>query len=54
MPSAIDREIAGTFVDIGLEPLFMAIRDQLPGTSTLSPPYRQAVRIDMKKAARKG
>ena len=47
-------EIAGTFVDIGLEPLFMAIRDQLPGTSTLSPLYREPVCIDLQKAARRG
>ncbi len=36
-------EIAGTFIDIGLEPLFMAIRDSLPGTSYLSPLYREPV-----------
>jgi L-ascorbate metabolism protein UlaG (beta-lactamase superfamily) len=42
-------EIAGTFVDIGLEPLFMAIRDQMPGTSTLSPLYREPVCVDVRK-----
>lgn len=36
-------EIAGTFIDIGLEPLFMALREQLPGTSYLSPLYREPV-----------
>src|SRR5262247_3373629 len=42
-------EIAGTFVDIGLEPLFMAIEEQLPGTSFLSPLYREPVCIDIRK-----
>jgi L-ascorbate metabolism protein UlaG (beta-lactamase superfamily) len=42
-------EIAGTFVDIGLEPLFMAIREQLPGTSFLSPLYREPVCVDVRK-----
>ena len=42
-------EIAGTFVDIGPEPLFMAIRDQMPGTSTLSPLYREPVCVDTRK-----
>lgn len=43
-------EIAGTFVDIGLEPLFMAIRDQMPGTSYLSPLYREPVCVDVRKS----
>jgi L-ascorbate metabolism protein UlaG (beta-lactamase superfamily) len=42
-------EIAGTFVDIGLEPLFMAIEEQLPGTSFASPLYREPVCIDIRK-----
>jgi|SRR5215831_2327609 len=42
-------EIAGTFIDIGLEPLFMAIEEQLPGTSFLSPLYREPVCIDVRK-----
>ena len=42
-------EIAGTFVDIGLEPLFMAIREQLPGASFLSPLYREPVCLDIRK-----
>ena len=46
-------EIAGTFVDIGLEPLFMAIRDQMPGTSALSPLYREPVCVDMRKITRR-
>ena len=45
-------EIAGTFMDIGLEPLFMAIRDQMPGTSFVSPLYREPVCVDMAKASR--
>jgi L-ascorbate metabolism protein UlaG (beta-lactamase superfamily) len=46
-------EIAGTFVDIGLEPLFMAIRDRMPGTSVMSPLYREPVCLDVRKTARK-
>jgi L-ascorbate metabolism protein UlaG (beta-lactamase superfamily) len=42
-------EIAGTFVDIGLEPLFMAIQEQLPGTSFVSPLYREPVCLDIRK-----
>jgi len=42
-------EIAGTFVDIGLEPLFMAIEAQLPGTSFLSPLYREPVCVDVRR-----
>jgi L-ascorbate metabolism protein UlaG (beta-lactamase superfamily) len=42
-------EIAGTFVDIGVEPLFMAIEEQLPGTSFHSPLYREPVCIDVRK-----
>jgi len=42
-------EIAGTFVDIGLEPLFMAIQEQLPGTSFLSPLYREPLCLDIRK-----
>ena len=42
-------EIAGTFIDIGLEPLFMAIREELPETSFLSPLYREPVCLDIRK-----
>ena len=42
-------EVAGTFVDIGLEPLFMAIRDEMPGTRFLSPLYREPVCMDTRK-----
>ncbi|MBK4737786.1 MBL fold metallo-hydrolase [Noviherbaspirillum pedocola] len=40
-------EIAGTFLDIGTEPMFMAIRDQMPGTKSLSPLYREPVCINV-------
>jgi L-ascorbate metabolism protein UlaG (beta-lactamase superfamily) len=46
-------EIAGTFVDIGLEPLFMAIRDRMPGTSVMSPLYREPVCLNVQKTAPK-
>lgn len=36
-------EIAGLFLDMGTEALFTAVRDQLPGTRTVSPLYRQPV-----------
>ena len=35
--------LAGLFLDIGVEPLLMAIRDQLPGTTTMAPLYRTPV-----------
>ena len=38
-------EIAGTFLDIGTEPMFMAIRDSMPGTKAVSPLYREPVCI---------
>jgi len=44
-------ESAGTFVDIGLEPLFMAIRDRMPGTNVISPLYREPVCLDVQKTA---
>lgn len=47
-------EIAGTFVDIGLEPLFMAIRDRIPGTSVMSPLYREPVCLNIQKTAPRG
>jgi Beta-lactamase superfamily domain len=39
--------IAGTFTDIATEPLFMAIRDALPETRSISPLYRTPVVVDM-------
>jgi hypothetical protein len=38
--------IWGAWLDNGLEPLFMKIRDELPGTSYLSPLYRSPVCIN--------
>lgn len=35
--------LAGYFPDLGVEPLFMAIRDELPGTSTVAPLYRTPI-----------
>lgn len=40
--------IAGSFIDFATEPLFMAIRDVLPDTRTISPLYRTAVTVDMR------
>lgn len=42
-------EIPGWFVDIGIEPLRMAIRDQRPGTRMYSPLYREPICIDTTK-----
>lgn len=35
--------LAGYFPDLGVEPLLMAIRDQVPGTSTIAPLYRTPI-----------
>ena len=35
--------LAGYFPDLGIEPLFMAIRDELPGTRTIAPLYRAPI-----------
>jgi L-ascorbate metabolism protein UlaG (beta-lactamase superfamily) len=43
-------EIAGTFIDIGLEPLFMALRGQMPATAHLAPLYREPVCLDLRRA----
>ena len=43
--------IAGTFTDIATEPLFMAIRDVLPETRSISPLYRTPVVVDMSSGA---
>ena len=42
-------ELAGFFLDIGIEPLFLAIRDQLPGTRTVSSLYREPVCINVRR-----
>lgn len=36
-------ELAGLFPDLGIEPLLMAIRDELPGTRAIAPLYRTPV-----------
>ena len=43
--------IAGTFTDVATEPLFMAIRDALPETRSVSPLYRTPVVVDMRTGA---
>jgi L-ascorbate metabolism protein UlaG (beta-lactamase superfamily) len=35
--------LAGLFLDIGVEPLLMAIRDEVPGTATMTPLYRTPI-----------
>jgi len=40
MPAHHDQ-IFGTFVDLGVEPLFEAIEDALPGTQTIAPLHRR-------------
>ncbi len=42
-------EIPGLFPDIGTEPLFTAIRDQMPGTRSYSPLYREPVCLDLRR-----
>jgi L-ascorbate metabolism protein UlaG (beta-lactamase superfamily) len=32
-------ELAGLFMDLGLEPMFMAMRDEMPGTRVMAPLY---------------
>jgi hypothetical protein len=45
--SAHHDEIAGTFLDIGTEPMFMATRDTMPNTKAVSPLYREPVCINI-------
>jgi hypothetical protein len=42
--------IAGLFPDLGVEPLFQAIRDSLPGIRTIAPLYRTPVCLDARPA----
>jgi L-ascorbate metabolism protein UlaG (beta-lactamase superfamily) len=44
-------EIAGFGLDLGLEPLFMAIREQLPGTKTIAPLYLSPVCVNADRRA---
>jgi len=48
MPAHHD-EIFGTFVDLGVEPLFEAIEEALPGTRTLAPLHRRPYCFDIGK-----
>ena len=42
----------GTWLDLGLEPLFERLRDKLPGTSYLAPLYRSPICIASSGAER--
>ncbi|HKD30249.1 MAG TPA: MBL fold metallo-hydrolase [Xanthobacteraceae bacterium] len=48
MPAHHDQ-IFGTFVDLGVEPLFEAIEDALPGTQTIAPLHRRPNCFDISK-----
>jgi L-ascorbate metabolism protein UlaG (beta-lactamase superfamily) len=48
MPAHHDQ-IFGTFVDLGVEPLFEAIEDALPGTQTIAPLHQRPHCFDIKK-----
>ena len=49
MPAHHDQ-IFGTFVDLGVEPLFEAIQDTLPGTQTIAPLHRRPNCFDISKS----
>ncbi len=42
-------QIFGTFVDLGVEPLFEAIQDALPGTQTIAPLHRRPMCFEISK-----
>jgi Beta-lactamase superfamily domain len=48
MPAHHDQ-IYGTFVDLGVEPLFEAIEETLPGTRTITPLHRRANCFDISR-----
>jgi L-ascorbate metabolism protein UlaG (beta-lactamase superfamily) len=48
MPAHHD-EIFGTFLDLGVEPLFEAIQEALPGTKTIAPLHGRPVCFDISK-----
>src|SRR5262252_8506509 len=50
MPAHHDQ-IFGTFVDLGVEPLFEAIKEALPGTATIAPLHRLANCFDISKSS---
>jgi beta-lactamase family protein len=45
-------ELAGLFLDIGVEPLLMALRDELPATRRMAPLYRSPICLSARPAAR--
>jgi L-ascorbate metabolism protein UlaG (beta-lactamase superfamily) len=48
MPAHHDQ-IFGTFIDLGVEPLFEAIQDALPGTQTIAPLHQRPQCFDIAK-----
>jgi L-ascorbate metabolism protein UlaG (beta-lactamase superfamily) len=48
MPAHHDQ-IYGTFLDIGVEPLFEAIQEALPGTQTIAPLHQRPICFDIAK-----
>ena len=48
MPAHHD-EIYGTFLDLGVEPLFEAIQEALPGTKTIAPLHGRPICFDIGK-----
>jgi L-ascorbate metabolism protein UlaG (beta-lactamase superfamily) len=48
MPAHHDQ-IFGTFVDLGVEPLFEAVEEALPGTQTIAPLHQRPHCFDIKK-----
>jgi L-ascorbate metabolism protein UlaG (beta-lactamase superfamily) len=48
MPAHHD-EIYGTFLDLGVEPLFEAIQEALPGTQTIAPLHGRPICFDIRK-----
>jgi len=46
-------QIYGTFVDLGVEPLFEAIKAALPGTETIAPLHQHPVCIDISRHGRR-
>ena len=48
LPSHHD-EIFGAFVDLGVEPLFEAVQEAIPGARTIAPLHRRAMCFDIRK-----
>jgi hypothetical protein len=48
MPAHHD-EIFGSFIDLGVEPLFEAIQDAMPKTQTIAPLHRRPMCFDIRK-----